>query len=194
MKNLHRTFIAIPLPADARATLRPIVKKLEDIMPPQSFIFLPPEEWHITISFLGNQDDEGVGRVVSALPSIAPMLEVPAEVHFEKIVYGSSSDDPSTIIVMGDEIASASLGEVRDILEDGLIAHEAQFRPDNRRFSAHITLARRTKESVLLPELDEVIDLMVSPETIDVLESVVSKEGMVYEVLASEPVSQNLPQ
>jgi 2'-5' RNA ligase len=188
MKNIHRTFIAVPLPVDARTALRPFVKKIEEQMPKDAFRFLDSESWHITLSFLGDQDDEGVGRVVSALPSIVPMLMVPEEVCFEKIVYSPSADNPSTIVVMGDVAASAELGEVRDMLEDGLITHEARFRPDNRRFMAHITIARRTKESVLLPELDEAVDIVVRPETIDVLESVVVKGGSQYEVLASEAI------
>lgn len=193
MKNMHRTFIAIPLPGDARVALRPFVKKIEEEMPKDAFRFLDPESWHITLSFLGDQDDEGVGRVVSALPSIVPMLMVPGEVRFDSITYSPNAENPSMIVVMGDMTASAELGEVRDMLEDGLITHEARFRPDNRRFMAHITIARRTKESVLLPELQEAIDVMVCPETIDVLESISEKGQSHYELLASEPV-ENLPQ
>lgn len=192
MKNMHRTFIAIPLPADARTALRPFVKKIEEQMPKDAFRFLDPDSWHITLSFLGDQDDEGVGRVVSALPSIVPMLMVPEEVRFDRVSYSPSTDNPSMIVVTGDATASAELGEVRDMLEDGLITHEARFRPDNRRFMAHITVARRTKESVLLPELDEAVDVVVCPETIDVLESVLVKGGAQYEVLASEPVGEVL--
>jgi 2'-5' RNA ligase len=198
MKNLHRTFIAIPLPAEARLTLRPFVQKIEAEMPANAFRFLDPESWHITLSFLGDQDDEGVGRVVSALPSVVPMIDVPAEVQFEKIIYSPNADDPSRIVVMGTPASSSALGEVRDILEDGLIAHEANFRPDNRRFSAHITVAHRLKESVLLPELEAQVDLVVYPESVDVYESIIEKgetlgrlgtpELAHYELLASTSV------
>lgn len=187
---MHRTFIAIPLSADARASLKPLVQKIEARMPENAFRFLDPESWHITLSFLGDQDDEGVGQVVSALPSIVPMLEVPQEVRFEKIAYSPDADDPSSIAVMGDTASSATLGETRDMLEDGLISHEANFRPDNRRFSTHITIARRTKESVLLPEVEEAVELIVMPESIDLYESFHNGQ---YELLASEPL-QGLPQ
>src|SRR5688500_12902247 len=186
---LHRTFIAIPLPDDARTALRPLATKIEGLLPVGAFRLLAPEDWHITLSFLGDQDDEGVGRVVTALPSLVPMLDVPVELSFDRIVYSPNANDPSLIALMGTQETSALLGEVRDDLENGLIAHEAQFRPDNRRFMAHITLARRTKESVLLPELDERADLLVIPGSVDVLESFPQENGSLYEVLASEPLN-----
>jgi len=186
---MHRTFIAIPLPDDARAVLRPLVKNIEADMPSGAFRFLNPEDWHVTLSFLGDQDDEGVGQVVSALPSIVPMLMVPEEVHFERIMYMPDAENPSIIALVGNAAASAQLGEVRDMLEDGLITHEARFRPDNRRFVAHITIARRTKESVLLPELMQSTDIVLRPDSIGVFESVQEKGESQYELLASEPVS-----
>ncbi len=187
---MHRTFIAIPIPIGARTALRSFVKKLQEIMPEEAFAFLGPESWHITLSFLGNQDDEGVGRVVSALPSITPMLTVPAEIVFERIIYSPNADDPSMIVAVGSETASAQLEEMRDALEDGLIAHEARFRPDNRRFMAHITLARRTKVSVVLPEVNESVRVVVFPEFLNIYESVMAKGERHYELLASEALDR----
>ncbi len=185
---LHRTFIAIPVSDDARQTLMPLVAKIKALLPEGSFRFLPPEDWHITLSFLGDQDDAGVGQVVAALPQIASQLELPEELAFERIAYFPKADDPSMIALVGSREVSVQLGEVRDALEDGLIAAQARFRPDNRRFTAHVTLARRTKESVLLPELDEPVDVLVVPGSIDLLESFSQGNGSSYELLASEPL------
>jgi|GEM_PF-2012212 len=196
---MHRTFIAIPLSDDTRAALRPLARTLEAEMPAGAFAFLDPENWHITLSFLGDQSDEEVGQVVAALPSLVPMLGMPSEVHFDRIAYWPNNEDPSAIALVGSGDASAVLGEVRDILEDGLIAHEVRFRPDNRRFVTHITLAKRTlgrsggtpglaKESVLLPELEQVADITVTPESVTYFESYPEKGKPRYELLASEVV------
>ncbi len=186
---MHRTFIAIPVSDDTKAALIPLVHQLEEQMPVGAFRFLDPESWHITLSFLGDQSDEEVGQVVSALPSVVPMLGMPPEVHFERLIYWPDAENPSALVAVGDSEASAALGEVREILEDGLIAHEVRFRPDNRRFTAHITVAKRTKESVLLPELDMPIDVICAPELVEYLESYSEKGESRYEVLAGEPVT-----
>lgn len=189
---MHRTFIAIPVTDDAKAALIPLVQKLEEEMPAGAFRFLDPESWHITLSFLGDQSDEEVGQVVAALPSVVPMLGMPEEVRFEKLAYWPDEQNPSALVAVGDHETSLALGEVREILEDGLIAHEVRFRPDNRRFTAHITVAKRTKESVLLPELEMPIDVVCVPEMVEYLESYPEKGEARYEVLSSEPAQERV--
>lgn len=195
---MHRTFIAIPTSQQLRLYIRSQQERLQGLFGEGGFRFINPDDTHLTISFLGDQTDEEVGETVSALTSIAPMLVLPEEIYFERITYWPNSENPSLIVLVADSASTEALSEVREDVENGLLAHEVKFRPDNRRFMAHITLARRTlgrsgapglaKESVLLPELDESVSVSLVPASIDLYESHLGKSDAQYELLMSTPV------
>lgn len=190
--TMHRTFIAIPASQQLRSYIRSKQDQLKSLFSEGGFRFMNPDDAHLTISFLGDQTDEEVGETVSALTSIAPMLVLPEEVHFERITYWPNSENPSLIVLVADASSTEALSEVREDVENGLLAHEVKFRPDNRRFVAHITLARRTKESALLPELNEPVSVSLVPTSIDFYESHLGKDDSHYELLMSTPVESEV--
>lgn len=185
---MHRTFIAIPVSPEARSSIEALRSQLKAMLSEGGFVFLSDEDLHLTLSFLGDQADEDVGETASALGAVAPMLVFPEEIKFDRVAYLPSAEDPTVIALIADEQSNEQLAQVRDDLENGLLAHEVRFRPDNRAFRAHVTLARRTRDSVLLPEIDRAAQVRFVPEAISFFETRTQKGESRYEVLMSTPI------
>jgi 2'-5' RNA ligase len=187
MNNLHRIFIAINLPE----RLRKEIYSYQDRWLSLPAKWTRAENLHITLSFLGNVNDQEVCDICRIAAEVAKRHE-PFELMLDRIFYGPKTKWPPRMVWLGGA-KSAQLGALQKDFESALFEfsggdyHES----GEYEFSPHITLARieqfglKKMEEEEIPQIDEKISRSFSVETIEVMESEMKRGGPQYAVLES---------
>lgn len=181
---MRRIFVAINFPEDLKGRIARIVEELRPKFDLTNIRFLEPENWHITVSFLGYQDDDSIGRIVEAVGEVGAQLDS-FSVQLEKIMYGPPKS-PRMIWLTGSRATSDRLQELRNGLEDVLADKGVRFRRESRQFNIHITLARfENVDRLVLPKIDRLFSESFIAESLDVMESNLKRSGAEYTILSS---------
>src|SRR5579859_3639222 len=133
---MTRTFIAIELPAGARAHLAREIARLRPVIP--SAQWADPAGLHLTLAFLGELDDTRLGdaevAMEEAAPAVAPFALRIASLgsfgpsHAPRVVWAGVAGDMNALARLHQELSAA------------LERHG--FALDTRTFAPHLTLAR----------------------------------------------------
>lgn len=186
----HRIFIAINLPQEIKTKLGNYQSFWQDL--PAKWV--KPENWHITLAFLGYLNDEELLKVCQITKEVAERHS-PFLINLKKIVYGPPKKMPPRMIWVEGE-KSEELGKLQKDLENSL-AGKINFETENRPYTPHITLARirqwefRQIEPEERPEINEEIDLSFQVNSIEVMESKLKRGGAEYTILESFLLSKN---
>ena len=127
-----RIFVAVPLPDEIRMALADRLGSL--VMPGKP---VPPENWHITLRFLGWTDDVAFDRLLAALDEadLGPPFDM---------MLGEMGAFPrpksATVIWLAVSEGLSRLEELAAAAEEA--AQSAGFGPEDRPFRAHVTLSR----------------------------------------------------
>ncbi len=193
MEKRHRIFIAINLPEDIKKELAKVESKYSEL----------PCKWtardnlHITLEFLGDLTVQEIGDACMAVKETAK-LHGPFSINLKKILYGPNdylkekNKIPKMIWAEGENCQE--LLDLKKDLQNRLL-EKVRFKPEQRKFFPHITLARisawefRKTEPDEIPDVSEDIDLVFSAESIEVMESELKKGGPRYTVLDSQKLS-----
>jgi 2'-5' RNA ligase len=190
MKEKHRIFIAINLPADVKRALSKYQEKWPDL----------PAKWtakdnlHITLEFLGDLTEEELGEVCVVTKEVAKRHSS-FSIDLNKVLYGPSKKLPPKMVWAEGE-KSDDLLDLKEDLQECLLEKIA-FRPEIRGFVPHITLARikewewKKIEPEERPEVSDDIDLIFTIESIEVMESVLKKGGPEYTVIESHSLRES---
>jgi len=181
---MKRLFVSINIPVEIKSRLRRQVEVLKDLFP--SARFMDEKNWHITLVFLGYQDDSALIPITKSIQEAANNFSI-SEINLSNISYGPIKGTPKMLWLNVALESSRLLSPIKIFLEDVLIKNGVGFKIENRIFNAHITLARfeeKIKEN--LPELPknfEKLDWKFNAESLDLMESRLSKRGAEYEIL-----------
>jgi RNA 2',3'-cyclic 3'-phosphodiesterase len=127
-----RIFVAVPLPDEVRMALADRLQPLD--MPGK---VVPPENWHITLRFLGWTDDVAFDRMLAALD------ESDLGSPFNVMLGGMGAfprPKSATVIWLAVAEGLTRLEELATVAEEA--AQSAGFGPEERPFRAHLTLSR----------------------------------------------------
>lgn len=130
----QRTFIALPLPADCRVALAALSERLQRCAVPARWV--PPEQLHLTLKFLGDIGDEQLSGVLQAIREVAADYR-PFRVKLDGCGFFPHRGKPRVLYAGVTE--EERIAEIVRDLERRL---EPLGFPAAERFSAHITLAR----------------------------------------------------
>lgn len=126
-----RMFIGIPLQEAARTKLSRTVDGLS--LPENDFRRSHPQDWHITLQFLGNVTP---GQLECLLPSLSAISAPPVPVRITEIGF------------LGDRVLGAHVQptlELQNLSEKVIAAtRPCGFQPENRPWRPHITVVRTT--------------------------------------------------
>jgi len=154
-----RSFIALDLPPEAKEELRPAARRLEEAWP--GLAWAGEANWHITLAFLGEQEEDGgISAARAALASLAvppcpaPLVRFghlelfPARGPWRVLV--ASLIPPRSLDLVYTRLNRALATEARQrglppLNQDWPDADRPASRPQ-RPFRAHVTLARRRQE------------------------------------------------
>ena len=131
----RRLFISLNIPEDLKKSISRELEKVryqftDDIR------FMDKEQWHITVTFLAQQEDEAVGRILKAMKETAQNFNVP-EIEFSDISYGPTKGAPRMIWLNGSAKSSNLLQNLKDELEDNLVDNGVVFGREHRQFNVH---------------------------------------------------------
>lgn len=190
----RRLFIAVNLDARTRAAISKAEKDIEDAFGWErgdAVRFMPEENWHITVSFLGTQDDADLTAIMGAMRKTAGHFS-PADISFTDIAYAPQKDNPRMIWLRASKDTSMALGKIKIFLEDLLDEAGVRFEREARAFSGHITLARfpnaaRTSD---LPQIERNIRITSVGTSLDLMESETGPHGAQYAVLQKFPFQE----
>lgn len=193
-----RLFIAINLPSDIKKKISDAVASLDSqidrkIARQIGFRWMEPESWHLTVSFLGYQSDEAIGPILKSIKEASGNFTA-LEIGFEDVVWAPAGKSPRMIWMTGTEKTSNDLAVVKNKLEDSLIKNGVRFKPEARKYNAHLTLARFS-DGKNFNDLN--IDLASVPrnifksmdftaQSIDLMESELEHGGARYIILQKE--------
>lgn len=136
----RRLFVAIPIPADARAAVATLVGSVRGAGDPtqRDVRWVRLDGLHLTVRFLGPTDDERIGDVAAAVDRAASVL-TPFRVEIAKAGAFPSVARPRALwlgVDAGAEPLAAAAGALDDALEP------AGWPRQDRPYRAHLTLAR----------------------------------------------------
>lgn len=127
-----RLFIALPLPDQVRTVLAEAQRKMQE----QGIRgrYVPPENMHLTLAFLGSRSLECTRKIREAFVSLSMTdlhLEIEGGGHFGSLLFARVFDTPAL-----NELAGQIRGKMKSICEG----------EDERPFQAHITLVRKCSD------------------------------------------------
>ena len=190
----RRLFIAINIDPQARRAIGKIEKEAEDAFGREwgtRIRFMSEENWHITISFLGTQDDASLTAIMEAARGAANRFPAP-DISFAEVSYAPKKDNPRMIWIKTSPATSLELGEIKNALEGFLNDAGVRFEREARTFSGHITLARLEGGGALggLPPVERKLVIHCTGASLDLVESQLDRGGAKYAVLQEFPFSK----
>lgn len=139
IKNSVRLFFAISFNSTLCNDLEKLIKKLHKQTWNSKIRWVPIENLHITLRFIGNCSIDHIETLIEhAEKSIETISEFSMEAHDIKLF--PSSDKPHMLALMIKPLAE--LFKLFETLEQGIV--NAGFTPEKRAFLPHITLGRFT--------------------------------------------------
>ena len=186
-----RLFIAINLPEEIKGKIEADIREFKQVIEANlrgKIRWLPPENWHLTITFLGYQPDDAIPAIIESLKSIAQNQTGNLRIDFDKISFGPIGKRPRMIWLVGTNETSKNLALLKNKLEDELVKNNVQFQREKRGLgAAHITLARFQVGQINLSEVKfpKIGQIVFEAESLDLMESHLKRAGADYEILFS---------
>jgi 2'-5' RNA ligase len=185
-----RLFLAINIPGDLRRALSDAVQPLRELAPEIRWTSEP--KLHLTMKFLGEQDDERLTSIQDTMRSVAS-LHASTEVTLHGFGAFPNTRRPR-VLWIGVE-RSPRLELLAHDLESAF--ERIGFEPEGRAFRPHITLGRVRE----VPQLEQARALAraarrmdfeesLPVESLDLMRSVAGAGGAAYELITSVPLSR----
>ncbi|MFA6130825.1 MAG: RNA 2',3'-cyclic phosphodiesterase [Patescibacteria group bacterium] len=174
-----RLFLAIPLPIEVRKEIAAIAGHVHEQLRFSKVSWVPIENYHITLHFLGEFPKESQSDFVLALrEKIYPNS---FEIRLKEIGAFPSKKNPQTIFV--ETTIHPSLLGLRKRVGDVLASFGWSI--DRRVWHSHVTIGRVKKRSeVLQPEKISVPPTYFSVRSFQLMKSTLGHEGSAYEIVS----------
>ncbi|MEA1926137.1 MAG: RNA 2',3'-cyclic phosphodiesterase [Patescibacteria group bacterium] len=176
----RKIFVAINFDG---STKKYIHRKLNPLIKTINAKWVPSENYHLTLSFLGYQNDNTLINIC-ALLSKSLAGENIFDITFDSFAWGPDSVRKKMIWLQGPR--NNCLSEIRKLVEETISSMET----DAKQFRPHVTLARLQKKRVQSTET--IIDLssidiraVIPVYSIDVMESIFENGKKTYQTLDS---------
>ena len=178
-----RIFLAVTLPDEIKSALADVSRKLQTSG--ADFKWVRPENYHITVKFLGDVKPEILDAIIGCVKSALQDIQA-----FSINISGTGSfmkHGAPCVIWVGMQQDSGQLGVLSDKIDD--LLSTLGFEKENRAFSAHITLGRvRSARGA-----EKLCDLLVATKDISIgfmkingisiMKSDLKPDGPVYNIL-----------
>ena len=187
MNSTLRLFLAIPIPEAVRAELRRVQHELQPLIPPQVVRWAKPEQFHLTLKFLGNVPAADTGALSEAVRAVCAAAS-PLPLRAEGVGFFPNESSPRVFWV---EIKSVDgrLMEFQRQLERAV--ERFIEKPEAKKFTAHVTLARfeklgrhETKKWTSRLSINQTYGEWTARE-IELVQSTLSPSGAVHAILGA---------
>jgi 2'-5' RNA ligase len=177
-----RLFVGVGVPASARAELaRRLPPHGKAARALSGLRWLPEHNWHFTLQFLGNVDDELLPALRDACAQAAA-----ARAPFELVLSGAGAFPTrhrARVVWVGVQRGQAELAALAEALLTG--TEPLGFLREQRAFQAHLTVARLKQPSDVEPLLAalDVPEIAAQVRVLTLFRSHLSSKGAEYEPL-----------
>lgn len=177
----RRLFIAVLLPDNIIKEIKYAIDRIDESV----FSYgrpTPEENWHITVKFLGELDEEKIPQIISA------MKKTSERYGNQKISIGLkhidfNSPEKQMMWVHGDKASSETLGEMRESISKNLFELGIKVKDDFEKFTTHITLARFLRRPHKDIAVHEELGISFFVSEIHLMESIFKESGVEYKPL-----------
>jgi RNA 2',3'-cyclic 3'-phosphodiesterase len=138
--SVLRLFLAIEIPDDVREELRRLQSKLESLLPPRAVRWTKPEQFHLTLKFLGNVPVADVDALSGEVRAVCDTAR-PMRLRAEGLGFFPDAQSPRVFWV---DIKSVD-GLLMDFQRQLDLAVQRFAEKQENKFTAHVTLARFEK-------------------------------------------------
>ena len=174
----RRIFIGISLPDDVKKKINQRIEKWKELPVKWSL----PENFHVTLSFLGFVSDESLADICLSVKEAAQDFES-FDVDFEGIGIGSDPENPKIVWLFGG--ANEELRKLQTEIEKSL----DMFVSEKKEYKPHVTLGKidkpKWKALSEKPKMEENFRISIPVESVDIFESKIEKGRTRYTVLES---------
>lgn len=184
-----RTFVAVLIDEDLRKKISEVQEAVKKLAPDVKWV--SPENFHVTLKFLGNIDEDVVPKVSAAVDDA-----VRSHPPFDLTISGLGafpSPARARVIWVGIEDGREQLVHLASVVEKSL--RKLGFQREEKSFKAHITIGR-VKTSKYLDKLAAGIAAVDARDlgtqrvsSVAVMESRLQREGPVYVPLSVSKLS-----
>lgn len=184
---MKRLFIAINIPENIKNKIDSEIYVLENAFKNEKNVgFIPRQNWHLTIIFLGEQPIESIGLVLNSTKESAKIFSAP-KIEFNEIILAPPDKPARMLWLTASKETSLAIEEIKNNIENNLIINGVKFLQERRKFNGHITLARA---SGIIKNTDKIADfkninLSFIAGSLDLMESHLKPSGAEYEILSS---------
>ena len=182
-----RLFIAIPVPGNIREEIGNLVADLKEVRGlPNDIRFVPEENWHFTLVFLGYQPETAPPLIQSSIKEISHSnILKNIRIGFERLTYGPPGKTPRMIWLTAVSETSRDLGGIKNVLEESLEKNGLRWQKDTRPVG-HLTLARfQLKPIKFLPKIEKKMNWGYGAETLDLMRATLLRSEAVYDKIFS---------
>lgn len=182
----RRLFIAISFPETALREIDIEIPVLRHRFS-ETARFMPRENWHMTLIFFGDQEEDNIPKIHSAMDA-ALLGFAHDSLLLGDITYGPQHHAPRMIWLNAAKKTSIYLDAMKESLRKELSARKIHWDDDNREFHGHLTLARFNE-----PLADSELPLLIrggsvcKEFSVDLFSSALTPEGSKYTLLYSVP-------
>ncbi len=173
VETVGRIFAAVPLPPEIRMALADRTSVLD--IPGR---LVPPENWHLTLRFLGIVDEVTYERFLAGMNGIEEVSPFPIRLGS---LGGFPNERKATVLWADVSDGVETLGRLNEIAEEA--ARAAGLEPEERPYRPHFTLSRIRPPEDISALTAEKLDLRWSCDEILVYESRFNGGGVRYEPL-----------
>lgn len=180
----RRLFIAVLFPKE---TLDAIEREMSPLRAKFATLvrFSPRENLHLTLIFLGDQDETDIPSISEAMDSVLQRFSKDA-LSFENFSYGPQEHIPRMIWMDATLQTSAYLGKIKSDISQALKARGVEWKEDYPLFYGHITLARFHEQPAATPSpLLMQNRLIVREYAVGLFDSTLTADGSEYTLLHS---------
>jgi 2'-5' RNA ligase len=164
---MSRLFVCLWPPEEVVAVLEELHRKDQ-----VGARFVRPENWHVTLRFIGNADPNDVAAALDQAEFAATTVELgPAvDVGNERVLFVPASG--------ADELAAEVVRVTRSLGDE----------PLRHRYLGHVTIARIKKRANMPRALGELVTAEWEPREVALVESRLHADGARYETLQTWPI------
>ena len=181
-----RSFISIPIPAGVTGSASKLIKKLKPL--DDGIKWVPMDNFHLTIKFLGNVDNTEVHEVCKHIRSVTDQYS-PFQLTFTGTGCLPNPQKPRSLQI-GIQDPTGNLVAMVGQLEK-ILASEMGFKPEPRDYVPHLTLGRtRSNSRRISSDLMDVFEKDSETEfgnmevdEVNLMASFLDKAGPTYQVM-----------
>lgn len=169
----RKLFASIEIPESDRIAIRRKIEKWHNL----PFVWTRPENFHLTVAFLGYVDDENLPEYCDAIARVCAPVD-PFEVLLDRITLAPHDDDPRILWLRGEG------NKQFDALREKVEKVTGAFSRDRKSSVPHITLGRvraaKWKKLDETPNINEPVRIPVYAGSLTLFESTTDNGKRVY--------------